>query len=83
MENIFNHSQLEQILLIAARLPTMGINYVAQETGINLNSLYAWSSGRQHISAKNADVMVNWLRDCRPDALDAAIILYQRGGQND
>ena len=46
MENIFNHSQLEQILLIAARLPTMGINYVAQETGINLNSLYAWSSGR-------------------------------------
>ena len=29
MKNIFNHSQLEQILLIAARLPTMGLKYVS------------------------------------------------------
>ena len=83
MENIYNHSQLEQILLIAARLPTMGLKYVSQETGININTLYHWSCGKRHISAANADIILNWLRDCRPDALEAAVILYERGVQND
>jgi len=46
MTDIFNYSQLEKILLIAAKLPGVGVNYVAQETGLNLNTLYAWSCGR-------------------------------------
>lgn len=29
MDSIFSNSQLEQILLIAARLPTMGLKYVS------------------------------------------------------
>lgn len=81
MDNIFNNSQLETILLIAIRLPTMGINYVSQETGINLNTLYKWTSGGSHISGKNADIILNWLRNYRPDALEAAIILHKRGVQ--
>ena len=83
MDNIYNNSQIEKILQIAARLPTMGINYVAAETGINLNTLYRQTSEEGHISAKNADIILNWLRDCRPDALEAAVILYERGVQND
>lgn len=80
MDGIYNNSQIEQILLIAARLPSMGLNYVAQETGININTLYKYSNGTNHFSAKNADIMLNWLKDCRPDALEAAIILYNRSG---
>ena len=83
MENIYNYSQLEQLLQIAARLPTIGIKYIAQETGLNINTLYKWSCGGSHISARNANIILNWLNDCRPDALQAAKILYERGFQNE
>ena len=83
MKNIYDNSQIEKILQIAARLPTMGINYVAAETGINLNTLYRQTSAEGHISAKNADIILNWLLNCRPEALDAAIILFERGVLND
>ena len=40
MVSIYNNNQLEKIILLAAKLPTMGIKYISKETGINLNTLY-------------------------------------------
>lgn len=39
------YKQIEDILLIAVKLPSMSIKYVAQETGLNAKGLYNWSSG--------------------------------------
>ena len=82
MDNFYNFKKTEGVLLIAVKLPTMGIKYVAQETGININNLYRWTSGAGHISVKNADILLNWLENRRPDALEAALILYQGGNTN-
>ena len=81
MNTIFNNEQLENVLMIAARLPTVGIKYLSEKTGVNLHTLYKWSCGNSHLSAKNADTILNYLICFRPDALEAAIILLERGGQ--
>ena len=67
-------------MLIAAKLPTVGVKYLSEQTGVNINSLYRWSAGKGHLSANNADIILNFLICCRPDALEAAISLYKGGG---
>ena len=83
MDTIFNNEQLENVLLIAVRLPTVGIKYLSEKTGVNINTLYKWSCGNSHLSNKNADAILNYLICCRPDALEAAISLYKGVDQND
>lgn len=65
------------------RTPTMSIKYVSQETGIGQSGLYKWVSGYNRISPDNADILLNWLKDVRPDVLQAAIIIYKRGLEYD
>ena len=71
------YKQIEDILLIAVKLPSMSIKYVAQETGLNIKGLYAWSSGGSHLGPQRADIIIQWLNDCRPDVIPAAIGKYQ------
>lgn len=71
------YRQIEDILLIAVKLPSMSIKYVAQETGLNAKGLYNWSSGGSHLGPQRADTIIQWLNDCRPDVLPAAISKYK------
>ena len=48
-------------MLIAAKLPTVGVKYLSEQTGVNINSLYRWSAGKGHLSANNADIILNFL----------------------
>lgn len=72
--------ELEQILLYAIKMPTIKIKYVAEETGLGLNGLYKWSRGENRISPDNADCLLRWFKDCRPDILIAAETLYKQRG---
>lgn len=72
------YQQIEDILKIAVKLPSMSIKYVAQETGLNAKGLYNWSSGASHIGPQRADIIIQWLNDCRPDVLPAAIKQYNK-----
>ena len=72
--------ELENILLTAMKTPSMSIKYVSQETGIGKSGLYKWVNGQNHISPENADILLNWLKDVRPDILEAAICIYSKGG---
>ena len=81
--NLITFRELENILLTAMKTPTMSIKYVSQETGIGQSGLYKWVNGYNRISPDNADTLLNWLKDVRPDVLEAAIIVYQRGGNYD
>lgn len=72
--------ELENILLLAMKTPTITIKYVAQETGIGASCLYKWTRGENRISPDKADILLNWLKDVRPDILDAAISVYNKGG---
>lgn len=74
--------ELEQILLYAIKMPTIKIKNVAAETGIGLSGLYKWSQGQNRISPDNADILLNWFKDCRPDILEAAETLYKIRGEN-
>ena len=71
------YKQIEDILLIAVKLPSMSIKYVAQETGLNAKGLYNWSSGQSHLGPQRANIIIQWLNDCRPDVLPAAIGRYK------
>ena len=68
--------QIDDILKIAVKMPSMGIKYVSQETNINAKSLYNWSSGASGISPERADIIIEWLNKCRPDVLPAEIKKY-------
>ena len=72
------YKQIEDILLIAVKLPSMSIKYLAQETGLNAKGLYNWSSGGSHLGPQRADIIINWLNDCRPDVIPAAIKQYNK-----
>ncbi len=72
------YSQIEEILLIAAKMPSVGIKYLSQETGLNANGLYNWSSGRCHLGPRRADVIIKWFNEHRPDVLPAAICKYEQ-----
>ena len=68
--------QIDEILKIAVKMPSMGIKYVSQETKLNAKTLYNWSSGISGISPERADIIIDWLNKCRPDVLPAAIKIY-------
>ena len=72
--------ELENILLTAMKTPTISIRYVAEETGIGKSCLYHWTRRENHISPDKADIILNWLKDKRPDVLEAAISIYRQGG---
>lgn len=78
--DLITFRELENILLIAMKTPTMSIKYVSQETGIGASGLYKWVRGENHITPQKADILLNWLKDVRPDILDAAISVYSKGG---
>lgn len=80
--NLTSFKELENILLYAIKMPTIKIKNVAAETGIGLSGLYKWSRGENRISPDNADILLKWFNDCRPDALIAAeTFLKYKGGE--
>ena len=82
--DLITYKELEQILLTAIKMPTITIRQVSAETGIGKSGLYKWSRGENRISPDKADILLNWFKDCRPDALIAAETLYNsRGFRND
>ena len=78
--NLITFRELENILLTAMKTPTMSIKYVSQQTGLGTSGLYKWVNGYNRISPDNADILLNWLKDCRQDVLEAAISIYNKGG---
>ncbi len=72
--------ELEQILLYAIKMPTIKIKDIAAATGIGLSGLYKFSRGENGISPENADRLLIYLRDNRPDLLIAAETLFKQGG---
>ena len=74
--------ELEDILLLAIKMPTIKIKSVAEQTGIGISGLYKWSRGENRISPDNADCLLNWFKYCRPDVLQAAEALYKCRGVN-
>ena len=78
--DILTYRQLENLIKIAVRMPTLSIKQVAKETGLNLNSLYKWNSGQSGINPKRLDTILIWLMDCRPDVLEAAKTIFNNGG---
>lgn len=80
---LMTFNEIEQILLIAIRMPTMTIKRVAEGTGLKASGLYKWSSGRSRISPEHADIIISWLNDCRPDILIAAKTIFDNRGKSD
>lgn len=78
---IMTFKDIEQILLIAIKMPTMTIKRVAEGTGLKASGLYKWSSGRSRISPEHADIIISWLNDCRPDILIAAKTIFENRGK--
>lgn len=74
------YREIEEILLYAIKMPTIKIKSVSEQTGLNLNMLYKWSRGERRIKPDNADRLLIWFRDCRPDILEAAQTLYKKRG---
>lgn len=68
----YTYREIEQILLTAIKMPTMSIKTISQETGLNARSLYNFTCGRTHLGPDKADIIIEYLRDCRPDILIAA-----------
>ena len=73
----YTYKEIEQILLAALKMPTITIKSISRETGLNVKSLYNWTCGRTHISPAIADIIIEFLRDCRPDVLEAACSFYE------
>ena len=71
---------LENILLTAMETPTMTIKQVSNETGITASCLYKWVRRENHISPQKADIILNWLKETKPQVLEAAINIYNKGG---
>ena len=71
---------LENILLTAMETPTITIKQVSQETGITASCLYKWCRRENHISPQKADIILNWLKEAKPQVLEAAINIYNKGG---
>ena len=80
--DLITFKELEKLLLLAIKTPTMSIKYVSQETGIGLSGLYKWVRGENRISPDNADILLNWLKDVRPDVLIAAESIYKQQEAN-
>lgn len=77
---ITSFTDLEKILLCAAKMPTITIKQLSKETGLGLSGLYKWSRGTSRLSAERADLILKWFEDNRPDILEAAVVLYNKGG---
>ena len=73
----YTYREIEQILLTAIKMPTMSVKTISRETGLKAKSLYNFTCGRTHISPNTADIIIEYLRDCRPDLLIAAISFYE------
>ena len=71
---------LENILLTAMNTPTITVKQVAEETGITPTCLYKWKRGENRISPDKADVILNWLKETKPEVLEAAAMIYYKGG---
>ncbi len=71
---------LENILLTAMETPTMSIKEVSKETGIGASCLYKWVRRENHINPQKADIILNWLKEAKPQVLEAAITIYNKGG---
>ena len=72
--------ELENILLTAMNTPTITVKQVAEETGIKPTCLYKWKRGENRISPDKADAILNWLKETKPEVLDAATMIYYKGG---
>ena len=72
--------ELENILLTAMNTPTITIKQVAEETGITQTCLYKWRRGENRISPDKADILLNWFKTVKPEVLEAATIIYSKGG---
>lgn len=73
----YTYREIEQILLTAIKMPTISVKTIGRETGLNVKSLYNWTCGRTHLSPATADIIIEYLRDCRPDLLIAAVSFYE------
>ena len=71
---------LENILLTAMNTPTITVKQVAEETGITPTCLYKWKRGENRISPDKADAILNWLKETKPEVLEAATMIYYKGG---
>lgn len=71
---------LENILLTAMKTPTITIKQVAEATGITPTCLYKWRRGENRISPDKADIILNWLKETKPEVLEAATTIYFKGG---
>ena len=68
----YTYREMEQILLTAFKMPTISVKTISQDTGLNARSLYNFTCGRTHLGPETADIIIEYLRDCRPDILIAA-----------
>ena len=67
---LLTYDDLEKILKIAIKLPSMSIKYVAQETGLNASTLYNWNSGGiKNLGPDKINIIVNFIKNKRPDIL--------------
>lgn len=73
---LLTYYELEELLKIAVKLPSMSIKYVAQETGLNPNGLYNWSSGYSHLGPERINILVKFIREKRSDILPSLYIKY-------
>lgn len=71
---------LENILLTAMKTPTITVKQVAEGTGITPTCLYKWRSGENRISPDKADIILKWLKETKPEVLEAATTIYFKGG---
>jgi len=77
---MYSFTELEKILLIAVKMPTITIKDLAKETGISSTSgLYKWSRGVSHLSPERADMLFKWFQESRPDLLEAAERVFNYG----
>ena len=74
---LLTYNELENILKIAIKMPSMGIKYVAQETGLNITGLYNWTCGARHIGPQRMDVLINFIKNKRPDIIPNLYIKWR------
>lgn len=68
----YTYREIEKILLAALKMPTISVKTISRETGLNVRSLYNFTCGCSHLGPDTADIIIEYLRDCRPDILIAA-----------
>lgn len=76
---IYTVKETNDILRLATQYSKSNYKQISDKIGISRCSLYSWRTNiNNYLSAKNTDALIEYFRQCEPDALDAACAVYKQ-----